>query len=392
MFKVKLLILLIAVIFLGQACNKTDKNDPIDKTAPIVLACDYFELDRTLKNDPDKQVDYIVTCLSAVNGKITIEPGTVIVFEDDAALRVFPGGSLKAVGTASDSIVFRSKTPLKGAWRGIFFESTSINNELSYCIIENAGGISFNSNGNRGAIIMWTGARAKINHCDIRNSETIGISMEYGGALVVLTNTRIRQSNSVPVIALASYIDIFDLSSDFSGNGNNRLQINGGEVGGKRMKKTNVPYYFNATVFPDKHISSQGVFTIDPGVEIEMGNNAVILIDDNGGFSSRGTESERIHIRGYDAIAGSWSGIYFKFTTNINNVMEHTVISNAGDGTDFGKGAVSLWANPRVTIRDCEFRSIPVCAVFSYNGASNPNLVLENNIMVNVNGIELCWN
>jgi hypothetical protein len=392
MLKIKFLILLFAVIFVGYACNKTDKNDPTDKTAAIMLSCDYFESDRTLKNDPEKPVDYIVTCLSAVNGRITIEPGTVIVFEDDAALRVFPGGSLKAVGTASDSIIFRSKTPVKGAWRGIFFESSNINNELAYCIIENAGGISFNSNGNRGAIIIWTGARAKIKNCDIRSSETIGLSMEYGDAIVELNNTRIRLSNSVPVIALASYVDIFDLSSDFSGNGNNRLQIYGGEMGGKRIKKTNVPYYFNATVFPDKHISSQGVLTIDPGVEIEMGNNAIILVDDNGGLSSRGTASEKIQIRGYDAIAGSWSGIYFKFTTNINNVLEHTVISHAGDGSDSGKGAVSLLADPRVTIKDCEFRSLPVCAVYSYSGSTNPNLVLEGNTLINVNGNELCWN
>lgn len=390
--KTQLLSILAAVALLFSACEK-EIIDPIDGgTGAILLECDALEADRALKNDPDKPIDYVVDCVMSLTGNITVEPGTVIQFNDEAGWAVVDNGSLKALGTGSAPIVFTAKSKAKGSWRGLYFETASVNNQLEHCQIEYAGGSAFNSNDDRASIIVWADARVKIDRCEISKSENAGISMEYGGANVQLSNTKITQGNSSPVVAIAEYVGVFDGSSDFSGNAKDYLLINAGDMdGGKRIQKTNVPYRFSAEQFPFGFNVNSGVLTIDPGVNIEMGSAASIYVNTGAALRAVGSSSEKITFTSVDKVPGAWGGIYFSFTTNVNNLIENSLIEYAGDGTDSGKGAISLWANPRVTVRNTEFRSLPTCAVYSYNGESNPNLTLENNTLSSVTGQELCW-
>lgn len=81
------------------------------------------------------------TVLVSSGCELTIEKGTKVFFENDAAL--FVQGTLRAVGDSSDHIEFRNARfdgvydQVPGQWNGIYFLEGSTSNEISYTEIFN---------------------------------------------------------------------------------------------------------------------------------------------------------------------------------------------------------------------------------------------------------------
>ena len=67
-------------------------------------------------------VDYYVDCNISVSAKLTIEPGVVIHFKNNASITIESAGALVAVGTASSPIVLEGDSPLAGYWKGIYIK------------------------------------------------------------------------------------------------------------------------------------------------------------------------------------------------------------------------------------------------------------------------------
>ncbi len=86
---------------------------------------------------------YIIsdTLLVRPNCQLTIEPGTSVFFENDAAL--FIQGSLQAVGDSANHIVFRNARfdgiydQVPGQWNGIYFLEGSADNQVRFAEIFN---------------------------------------------------------------------------------------------------------------------------------------------------------------------------------------------------------------------------------------------------------------
>ena len=91
-----------------------------------------------------KNLPYVILggMIIDTNSVLTIQPGTRIYVNADAPFII--DGTLIINGTKSDSVVFRSNRldePYKnypGAWPGIYFRGSSINNSLRYTYIKNA--------------------------------------------------------------------------------------------------------------------------------------------------------------------------------------------------------------------------------------------------------------
>jgi len=76
----------------------------------------------------------------AVGGDLTIQAGARIQFVENASLSAY-GGTLNAVGTVQEPIVFEGDEDLTAFWSGITFRDTaSVNNRLEHVFIRNAGG------------------------------------------------------------------------------------------------------------------------------------------------------------------------------------------------------------------------------------------------------------
>lgn len=108
------------------------------------------------------------------NAILTIQQGTRVYFNADAPMIV--DGTLKINGTKSDSVVFRSNRlddPYKdypGAWPGVYFRGSSLNNVLSYTYIIN----SF-----QGLVVEKPASNANpkltLNNCVLDNIYDIGL-------------------------------------------------------------------------------------------------------------------------------------------------------------------------------------------------------------------------
>lgn len=108
------------------------------------------------------------------NSVLTIQPGTRIHLNADAPFIV--DGTLIINGTKSDSVVFRSNRldePYRdypGAWPGIYFRGSSINNQLKYTYVTNAY---------QGIVVEKVASNANpkltLNNCVLDNVYDIGL-------------------------------------------------------------------------------------------------------------------------------------------------------------------------------------------------------------------------
>lgn len=89
----------------------------------------------------EMSVPYLVQANTVIDitEPLTIDPGTEIVFGENAGLGVYDNGTFNAVGTASNKIFFRGRESQVGYWRGIHTETTSSTNFIEHAVIEHAG-------------------------------------------------------------------------------------------------------------------------------------------------------------------------------------------------------------------------------------------------------------
>lgn len=75
------------------------------------------------------------------NALLTIKPGTTLLFAEGTDLEINQEGALKAVGTATQPILFSAVQKTKGYWEGInFYYSNNVKNELAHIVVEYGGG------------------------------------------------------------------------------------------------------------------------------------------------------------------------------------------------------------------------------------------------------------
>ena len=84
-------------------------------------------------------VPYRFEASLTVNARLTIEAGAQLQFGENQSLNVVQNGSLTAIGTSSDPVVFTSKDETPGYWSGIFFESKSSSNVLRFVEVRFGG-------------------------------------------------------------------------------------------------------------------------------------------------------------------------------------------------------------------------------------------------------------
>jgi hypothetical protein len=119
-----------------------------------------------------------------VNGDINvatleIEPGVSVIFFGDYKFEV--AGTLKAIGTELDSIVFTKAHPDTSGWQRIWFKHVAPGSELAYCRIEGAT--------NHGIVVDT--CQPTIRNCTITNNSTsasagyAGTAFAYGGGICI---------------------------------------------------------------------------------------------------------------------------------------------------------------------------------------------------------------
>ena len=367
---------LCSLALIATSCSSDDPVEPPVNVDPILLDCDYFIENRTLVDNPNAPIDYIVSCVSQVRANLIVEPGVVIAFTPDSGLILREDvSSIKAVGTANQPIVFTGTQPTRGSWRGIFVESENSLNIMEFVTVSYGGGQAFNSNGDRGNVIVYADGALTLKNCTVNNSLTSGLNAVYGNTRLTLQNN-VFSGNANPLLINTVYATQTSATDNYSGNDLDRVllynysaQFENSSV----WKKINVPYRVLNT--GNSGVNARGELTIEPGITIEMSPGTKINIRDTGGLKMVGNAANPITIKGVSNTPGSWVGIKIDGTNPMNEIAFAT-ISNAGEDPSTNKGAIDLWYNAKLSVHDTQFKDLASCGVYGRllgGQSSNPN-------------------
>lgn len=235
---------------------------------------------------------------------LTIQPGVVVKFDNSRSLTV--NGTLTAIGTVADTIVFTSihddnnragdtntngnaTLPNSSDWVYLrFADGSPDNSQLTFCDIRYAG------QGANGALSFESSSHA-VTNCVIRRSH-YGVDC-LGTAAPTLTNTSIEASTQTPIVIDLTANPVF--SSLVFSSANNlydaiglrggtlttsaSLPKRGATIGGNTIG--NVTYVLLGSLT----ISPTGTLTVSPGVVLKP--TATFVITVQGGLFMNGTSA-----------------------------------------------------------------------------------------------------
>ncbi len=124
----------------------------------------------------------------SINNALTIEPGVIVEMGQGAGLKINENGSMNAVGTEHDPIIFRGSVNQPGSWGCIYFTHTqSPLNQLQHMEIRNAG-----EGSNKGAVYMWAKPALNIQNVHFSDIKTCAI---YAAPGTSSPNTNLTTGN-----------------------------------------------------------------------------------------------------------------------------------------------------------------------------------------------------
>lgn len=303
-------------------------------TSTVTLDCN-ISAPLTLTNGP-AAVDYLVDCVLDLTAALTIEPGTVIHFTENAGLGIYDEGTLNAVGTASAPIVFSGSSDLNGWWRGIHLETRSVNNKLINVNIENAGA-NYVYCCNEISSLFLKGAKVSL--------QNVTLSDGGGSGLVVVGDTEFDEYNNITInthknypvqIAPEALAALDGQGSDYSGNEKDFVLVSDGSIATPTTwEALNVPYLLEGKV-----LDITQALTLTAGAELVFQENGGLGVYDSGSLRVSGTAANPVVMRGANPIRGFWRGVHLE-TTSLENSLDYLQLSDAGSNyvyccNDFG--------------------------------------------------------
>lgn len=266
-----------------------------------------------------------------VNAELTIKPGTVVTFREDAQLYVQNEGSIKAVGLADTVIVLKAHE--KGAdWQRIYInDNAGKSSKFAYCHISGA----------EKAIEVYYN-KVSVDNCVIKDCSVNGVYLRGESEFGSFTANTISDCEEYPLVIPFLQATAVTSDNEISGIG---IALSGDQVGKKNGKVTiheqTIPYVITNSYFD---INDNAEVTIEPGVTMSMVENGYIRVGcyTSGKLTAVGTEEKPITFTSNltDKAAGDWRGIYFDPYSSKSSALKNCHIEYAGDGDD---GAVYVY-------------------------------------------------
>jgi len=300
-----------------------------------------------------------------VNAELTIKPGTVVTFREDAQLYVQNEGSIKAVGLADTVIVLKAHE--QGAdWQRIYInDNAGKSSKFAYCHISGA----------ETAIHVYYN-KVSIDNCVIKDCSVNGVYLnnsEFGS----FTANTISDCEEYPLVVPFLQATAVTSDNEISGIG---ICLSGNYVGKKNGKVTiheqTIPYVMSDSWF---YIEDNAEVTIEPGVTIAMPEDAEIKVGNSssGKLTAVGTAEKPITFTSNltDKAAGDWEGIRFEQYNSKSSAMKYCNIEYSGSGY----GAIYLY-NTAIALENCKITDSENYGVNAYNESTFSSFT--NNVIV----------
>jgi hypothetical protein len=235
-------------------------------------------------------------------------------------------GSLRAVGAAGKSILFKGLSDTPGYWRGITFHSNSALNELGFMAVRDAGGVTPETSV-RASIMLagttYSGAALKLYNSFVSSGAGYGLYVEGMSSVTCIETTFDHNEMAGAYIPAGQLHRVYD--NTFYGN-----TFEGIETGGNVSTDSNITWRKITTgsylVSSDIKIGSE--VTIQPDAAWLIKDNITISIIDNGSLTAVGNQAAPITFSSASE-SGRWNGLLFK-SANSNNYLEFVEVYRAG--------------------------------------------------------------
>jgi len=271
---------------------------------------------------------------------ITVQPGCTLKFDSEGAVdnAYFEtrDGSLKAIGTAAEPILFTSSKAIKqrGDWGGLILGSNSV---LKYCIIEFAGA-EYRSGYKRAVTLYGT---AIADNCTI--GESAGLGMDVGSSTATVRSNTIKDCAGIGIYVAIQNQHVIEDSNVMINTDGLHTDSGGGLNTNVTLKKRPYPY-----VISSLSLYNAATLTIEAGVEIQMRSGGSITMGWNnvsnsysGNIKAYGTVAEPVKIGLYqkDKEQGkkNWGAIFFG-ETSTTSLLNYCMLTDGGYPLD-GNGS-----------------------------------------------------
>lgn len=156
-------------------------------------------------------VPYLLTGNTDFEGDISLDPGVDIAMAAGARISVSDGGSLNAVGTATDRITIEGEVAAAGFWDLILINSNNPLNDFQYVDISHGGNSSFYSNATIWLENNSVSSSLNFENSSVNDSFGYGIYVENGTSLTgnLATNSYSNNGNGSGFSCSGGNCDVF---------------------------------------------------------------------------------------------------------------------------------------------------------------------------------------
>jgi hypothetical protein len=266
-----------------------------------------------------------------VQAALTVLPGTRVVAQtqDVYGLIVEDEGSLNAVGTEGEPIVFESAEGLAGSWGGLTFLTVDTDNALEYVTIRDSGANSFQFEPY--ALFVGGGGvpdgLVYLNEVTFENISAKALQVLEGGSIDGSENVWFTDVEGVPATVTFDTAHHITTSFDFDPGLTQRyVQVERGDLASAvRWQGLDVPFYLatNSNGFTDT-----GFLTVEAGATLEFAQGTELVTSD-GKMAFDGTPDDPVTLTGREPVPGYWGGLAFG-SVSPDNILRNTILEYAG--------------------------------------------------------------
>ncbi len=287
---------------------------------------------------------------------LTVKEGVVIELAQDVRFLVTTDGSLTVEGTEAKPVFFTGTEETQGFWHGIQVDSKSASNSFDHVVLEFAGSKQFTGAPFTKGAIYIDDAQLSISNSVLRKNA--GSAFVFIGDSTVALETTEVSGNEIAGTLAADLLGQIADTNTWADNTDASVNLGtGGFASGNKIITDQTWLDIGTSLKLKSGMSISANLVVSPNVTMLMGQEAEVLVKDDGSFNLVGTADERISLLGTNETEGFWKGIQFD-SKNSANVFDFVTISHAGgdtwNGADDSSGAIYLEPESKLVMTNSE--------------------------------------
>lgn len=370
----KLSLFLITLVVVFSSCEDKVIVTDVTVNEPITTSTTW-----------DSTKTYIVdgTVYVTDNQVLTILPGTKIKFTKGSEFDIGNGdyGTIIAVGTAKDPIIFTSDATVKNAgdWNGFWLYDGANACVFEYCTFEYGGGYSEDQ-----GVMNLRSTEASFTNCTFTHSGGYGIELRGCGFTAFENNTITNCANYEMKID-ADQVHTIGAVNTYD---NGAISVAGADLdktGTFIWKNIGIPYIVTGNINVG---STQGTtLSFEPGTVVKFGSGVELdfgYSDDFGSIKAVGTEALPITFTSAAAYPtkGDWDGFWFYGNTMPGTIFDNCEISYGGGySEDSGNINIKSETSPKITVSNSTISYSSSYGIYKGN-VLDPTPTLLNNTFI----------